>query len=374
MKVITIGRDNENNNIVVNDHKVSRIHLQMVLDDSGNYSVVDLNSTNGTFVNGQRITGEVPLKVTDELRIGDTVLPWQSYFSGQVSSETKNPVAPQTSVSQPSAPKKQQKSNSKSKTWLIYVIIGAIVLLLAGGGVYWKIYHIQQKKKELYSQLDKAKNDSIKAAENLKAAEKEYKDALDELEKARKRAEQTNSEDDKKALKKIEDHLRNTKQAVFDAQKESSQANQNLAIATNQLNQVAPERQETKDHPAAQTRSESKEQPKKAEEVKKQTTEPQKVVENTPKEKDNSSDFTVQMQSIVNNWNDKKSLNFCKDQGWTDYNKKKPKEAIYSHILLKRTEDEKKDMFKKMDYFNKNTDGDGNPMDNKKGNNKAKKH
>ena len=83
MKVITIGRSKEHNDIVVNDVKVSRNHLQMIMDDHGNYSVLDLNSTNGTFVNGIRITGEVPLQITDELRIGDTVLPWQHYFSSQ---------------------------------------------------------------------------------------------------------------------------------------------------------------------------------------------------------------------------------------------------------------------------------------------------
>ena len=80
MKVITIGRSIERNDVVVNDEKVSRNHLQLIVDDQGDFSVVDLNSTNGTFVNGHRITGETKLKVTDELRIGNTVLPWQSYF------------------------------------------------------------------------------------------------------------------------------------------------------------------------------------------------------------------------------------------------------------------------------------------------------
>ena len=73
MKVITIGRNKENNDVVVNDNKVSRNHLQIIRDDQGNFSVLDLNSTNGTYVNGQRISGEVPLKVADELEIGDRI-------------------------------------------------------------------------------------------------------------------------------------------------------------------------------------------------------------------------------------------------------------------------------------------------------------
>lgn len=43
MKVITIGRSSDNN-IVINDAKVSRTHLQLVQNDSGICSVVDLNS------------------------------------------------------------------------------------------------------------------------------------------------------------------------------------------------------------------------------------------------------------------------------------------------------------------------------------------
>ena len=58
MKVLTIGRSQEND-IVINDAKVSRIHLQLVISDDGTYSVVDLNSANGTYVNGERISGEV---------------------------------------------------------------------------------------------------------------------------------------------------------------------------------------------------------------------------------------------------------------------------------------------------------------------------
>jgi pSer/pThr/pTyr-binding forkhead associated (FHA) protein len=36
------------------------------------YYVEDMNSTNGTFLNGGRLDGEAELKDLDELRIGDT--------------------------------------------------------------------------------------------------------------------------------------------------------------------------------------------------------------------------------------------------------------------------------------------------------------
>jgi len=78
MKVITIGRDLDND-IVVNDSKASRHHLQIICD-GGNYRIVDFNSTNGTFVNDQKISGETTLLINDRVRIGNTVLPWQTYF------------------------------------------------------------------------------------------------------------------------------------------------------------------------------------------------------------------------------------------------------------------------------------------------------
>jgi pSer/pThr/pTyr-binding forkhead associated (FHA) protein len=84
MKVVTIGRE-LNNDIVINDGKVSRHHIQIV-SDGGTYRIVDFNSSNGTFVNGQRITGEMPLTPTDVVRIGNTTLSWQTYFSNDKNS------------------------------------------------------------------------------------------------------------------------------------------------------------------------------------------------------------------------------------------------------------------------------------------------
>ncbi|MDR1810326.1 MAG: FHA domain-containing protein [Prevotella sp.] len=78
MKLITIGRDTDNS-IVINDSKVSRHHLQIICEGD-NFRIVDLGSTNGTFVNDCKITGETRLYPNDTVRIGNTVLPWQSYF------------------------------------------------------------------------------------------------------------------------------------------------------------------------------------------------------------------------------------------------------------------------------------------------------
>jgi hypothetical protein len=98
MKVITVGR-NPGNNVVINDPLVGRNHCQIIQDDYGNFSLVDNNSTNGTFVNGQRRQGQVRLNPSDIIRIGNTTLPWRSYFA-----DSKGPDGGGTIVYPPPPP------------------------------------------------------------------------------------------------------------------------------------------------------------------------------------------------------------------------------------------------------------------------------
>jgi uncharacterized RDD family membrane protein YckC len=67
----TVGRD-PSAGIVIDDPEASRRHSSLSLDGS-KVTVEDLGSTNGTFVNGQRLTAPRELGPTDKLRIGTTV-------------------------------------------------------------------------------------------------------------------------------------------------------------------------------------------------------------------------------------------------------------------------------------------------------------
>lgn len=81
MKIIKIGRS-PINDVVVNDSLVSIAHCQIIQDDHGNFHLIDTNSTNGTYVNGvYKSNTEVILNKSDIIRVGNTTLPWQSYFS-----------------------------------------------------------------------------------------------------------------------------------------------------------------------------------------------------------------------------------------------------------------------------------------------------
>ncbi len=70
-KVINMGRDSSNE-IVIDDPKSSRQHAKIKLEGD-NFVIYDLASSNGTFVNGEKITS-VKLNDGDEIKIGDTVL------------------------------------------------------------------------------------------------------------------------------------------------------------------------------------------------------------------------------------------------------------------------------------------------------------
>lgn len=69
--VTTLGRD-ITNDIVINDREASRHHLRLVRSGDS-ITVEDLGSTNGTFVNGKRVSGVTPLQNGDMVGLGETV-------------------------------------------------------------------------------------------------------------------------------------------------------------------------------------------------------------------------------------------------------------------------------------------------------------
>lgn len=69
--LITVGRD-LSNDIVVQDPEISRWHLQLFRHPDG-FTIKDLNSTNGTVLNGVRLTEPRPLEVYDTIELGTVV-------------------------------------------------------------------------------------------------------------------------------------------------------------------------------------------------------------------------------------------------------------------------------------------------------------
>lgn len=70
--VIMIGRGADCQ-LILDDDYVSTRHARVVATPNGIY-VEDLGSTNGTYVNGQRITAPTTITLADSVRIGKTVM------------------------------------------------------------------------------------------------------------------------------------------------------------------------------------------------------------------------------------------------------------------------------------------------------------
>ena len=102
MKSYSIGRD-ASNEIVLNDNTdvVSRRHAVLTVSSSGKMTITDL-STNGTYINGQRISSNVAVPVTRK----------DSVSFAHVTSLDWNMIP-------------------KSNQWLIYLIIGIAVAAIA---------------------------------------------------------------------------------------------------------------------------------------------------------------------------------------------------------------------------------------------------
>jgi hypothetical protein len=69
----TLGRA-ASNDLCIDDGKVSRQHAIVRRTGSAGWRVTDLDSTNGTFVNEQRVRADRPLRDRDRIRVGDTEL------------------------------------------------------------------------------------------------------------------------------------------------------------------------------------------------------------------------------------------------------------------------------------------------------------
>jgi pSer/pThr/pTyr-binding forkhead associated (FHA) protein len=69
---LVIGRNSEGPGRLAGDPELSRHHAEISRDDGGVYLIEDLASTNGTVVNGSRISSPTPLATGDSIMVGTT--------------------------------------------------------------------------------------------------------------------------------------------------------------------------------------------------------------------------------------------------------------------------------------------------------------
>ena len=70
---VSLGRDTGNDVVLQGDGTVSRRHAELVHVADG-WRLHDLGSANGSYVNGERVAGEAPVRDADEIRLGQARL------------------------------------------------------------------------------------------------------------------------------------------------------------------------------------------------------------------------------------------------------------------------------------------------------------
>jgi pSer/pThr/pTyr-binding forkhead associated (FHA) protein len=70
--VVVLGRSDETD-VVIDDPYASDFHLRLVSQEDG-MMLHDLGSTNGTYVNGRRVSAPTELKRGDTIQVGKTVM------------------------------------------------------------------------------------------------------------------------------------------------------------------------------------------------------------------------------------------------------------------------------------------------------------
>jgi uncharacterized membrane protein len=147
---ILIGRD-ASNGVAINDAEVSRKHAKLSLHGSA-YVIQDLGSTNGSFVNGQRITGTQVLNPGDTVSFGENIVViYEAAFDSNATviasakvpktvTSVRRPVlaptpAPAYSGQVPTGPVPMAVGPAKKKfpIWLVFIILFLVILCACVG-------------------------------------------------------------------------------------------------------------------------------------------------------------------------------------------------------------------------------------------------
>ncbi len=151
-EVSLIGRD-VTNDVVVGDAEVSRQHSRITRTPGG-YVLEDLGSTNGTFVNGERLVAPRVMNPGDLVALGETVSLTFDAIAPEAAATVAQPAAtaepakkapgggakPAAQAQPASAPISADEASPPAtkggKTWLL-AGVGCFVLILVCGGFVW---------------------------------------------------------------------------------------------------------------------------------------------------------------------------------------------------------------------------------------------
>jgi len=130
-----LGSDDQPNDIQVDHPTVSRSHLSVFISDENEVFITDLDSANGTYVNGNQISGDYQLKPGDILKLGMAPpIRWTKWLEENVeelqdSENSKQPGETKSDFSQTAVP----EPRNKNKFAVQNILIGMLLLLVAAG-------------------------------------------------------------------------------------------------------------------------------------------------------------------------------------------------------------------------------------------------
>jgi len=144
---VSIGRSSLND-LVISQNQVSSFHAKLVFQSDGSLWIHDLDSTNGVYINGAKVSRKARVTPGDSIKLGTYLLDWEKEII----------ASPQEAAP---SPRNSRPAKKKSGGAWIGVIV---VLMLLGAGFALYALGIFEKTKGLISQATDSwaiKNDPI---------------------------------------------------------------------------------------------------------------------------------------------------------------------------------------------------------------------
>jgi FHA domain len=126
---LILGREDGSADLVIDDPGVSRCHARLITD-AGGVIVEDLGSSNGTYVNGERISGPVEVATGDEVQLGATVL------GVERGTAATTLIPPRRAPSRRPAPRRLAPPNLPALAAVFLGPLSILLLLLSAGGFF----------------------------------------------------------------------------------------------------------------------------------------------------------------------------------------------------------------------------------------------
>jgi len=135
---LTLGRE-ASNHIQINDAEISRRHARLQFQ-GGKYVIEDLGSTNGTYVNGQRLAAPYVLKPGDVVSFGEQIVlayesadvdPGATVSNSRTAIASTPPPPPNYYAGQVPADYGQYgQAPAKKTNYLPFIVVGGVLIVI----------------------------------------------------------------------------------------------------------------------------------------------------------------------------------------------------------------------------------------------------